>query len=87
MAHFHFNIITGTSQPDTEGIELADQRAAKTRSLKILGEYLHEDISDFWNTQKLEIVVTDEGGLILFRIAVAGLITPSAPLPVQTQPI
>ena len=68
MPRFHFNVYDGVTLPDEDGTELPDWHHARAQALLFAGELLkdeaiHRQLADGWH-----IEVTDERGLILFRL-------------------
>ena len=46
--------------------------AAKTAAARFTGDLLCEKAHHFWDTGELTVVVTDEEGLVLFSLGLAG---------------
>lgn len=68
MPRFYFNLYDGVVLPDKDGTELPDWQHARAEVLQFAGELLkdkaiHDRLADGWH-----IEVTDEQGLILFRL-------------------
>ena len=77
MPRYHFNVIDGVSDLDQDGTDLPDLQAAWREArtlaaaiLKDAGEW--DKLGDEWR-----IEVTDAAGLILFRIDVAAMRSPT----------
>ena len=68
MPRYHFNISDGVSLPDTEGTELPDIEAAKVAAIKMAGVIISEQADHFRSGEDWFMSVTDEKGLILFRL-------------------
>jgi hypothetical protein len=62
MPRYFFNTVDGRRFPDEEGADLADLAAARAKATRVLGELLKEQPQDLWDTGRLAIEVTDEGG-------------------------
>lgn len=76
MPLFHFNVLDGVSDIDTEGTVLPDVDAA-WREARILAGDLIKDARE-WDRlgEEWRIEVTDHAGTILFRIDVAAMRSP-----------
>jgi hypothetical protein len=68
VPRFHFNVRDGTNIPDPKGTELADIRAARTEAVKLAGRLLLDEPDTFWEGSDWHVEVTDDRGVILFRL-------------------
>lgn len=68
MPRFYFSVFDGRSFPDTDGIELRDRTAAQVLAIQHAGEVLQSDAKRITPGQDWRMEVTDERGLILFRL-------------------
>jgi hypothetical protein len=75
MPQYFFHIDDG-SNPDTDGVELADLATAKCEAVKVAGNIICEAAGDFWSKQEWAMTVTDESGLTLFALRVIGTEAP-----------
>jgi hypothetical protein len=73
---FYFHVDHGAYDQDLVGTVLADAAAARSEAVQLIGRLLADDGDAFWEKPTLSVVVTDEWGLRLWTIYVAG--TPSA---------
>jgi hypothetical protein len=65
---FHFNVRDGSEIPDPEGTELPDIRSARNEAVKLAGRLLLDEPDKFWEGSEWHVEVTDDAGLILFRL-------------------
>jgi len=68
MPRYHFNLSDGRDLPDLVGTELSGIAEARLEAIRLTGAVLNESPEDFWDAGSWEMVVTDEGGLILFSL-------------------
>lgn len=68
MPRFHFNIYDGVTALDREGIALPDLDAARVEAIRFAGESLRDDAHRLRLGEDWHMDVTDETGLILFRL-------------------
>lgn len=62
MPRYFFNTIDGDRFHDDEGVDLADDTAARREALVLLGEVLRERGDAFWKTGRFTLSVVDEDG-------------------------
>lgn len=67
---FVFTSDAGTSSM-TWSSDLESVRDAKIEAVRTLGELLSDDGPQFWESHAVEMTVSDETGLILFRLCLA----------------
>ncbi len=73
---YHFNVLDGVSDIDTEGTELPDTDTA-LREARSLASSIIKDAREWDNLgEEWRIEVTDHAGTILFRIDVAEMRSP-----------
>lgn len=60
MPRYYFNTEDGRRYPDEDGSDLPDVSAARQQATRVLAELLKEQPSDFWDTGRLRVEVTDE---------------------------
>lgn len=70
MPKYFFNTVDGRRYPDDEGVELPDLDAVRGRATRVVGELLKERAADFWDTGRLRLEVTDDGGTIVLALDV-----------------
>lgn len=68
MPRFHFNIYDGISLPDRDGSELADWQEARLEAVRLAGVILRDNATRIALGEEWRMEVTDETGLILFRL-------------------
>ena len=68
MPRFYFSVFDSYSDIDTEGTELRDWRAAQILAVCHAGEVLQSDANRIKFGEDWRMEVTDEMGLILFRL-------------------
>lgn len=68
MPRFHFNIYDGVSLPDPHGTELPDWHSARIEAIRLSGEIVREDAKRLALGQDWHMEVTDNAGLVLFRL-------------------
>lgn len=67
--------------PDEEGVELASVAAAKCEAVKLAGKLICDRATEFWDTARLLMTVTDDRGLSLFTLDFVGMESPSLQTP------
>jgi len=78
MPRYHFNVVSGASLPDREGVDLPDLRTAQTEAVRFSAQSLAELAETFWETEEWKLNVSDGEGLILFNIHITGMQAPVA---------
>jgi len=78
MPRFHFNVRDGSDLPDRDGTELPDLRSARREAVKLAGQLLLDQPETFWEGSDWHVAVTDETGLILFRLDFTATDAPGA---------
>lgn len=68
MPRFHFNVHDGEDLPDRTGTELADWQDARLEAIRIAGAILRGDPGRIALGEDWRMEVTDETGLMLFRL-------------------
>lgn len=60
MPHFYFHTENGERFADEDGVELADEDAARAEAVKVMGEILlHRGAAAFWETGVFKVIVMD----------------------------
>ena len=57
--------------------DLASVRAAQAEAVKVLGELLSEDGTQFWVTDAVSLTVSDDKGSLLFRLDLGAVLAPA----------
>lgn len=68
MPHYYFNVYNGADQLDEDGLELSGPEAARLEALQSAGSILKDEALSLALGEDWRMVVTDETGLILFRL-------------------
>lgn len=68
MPRFYFSTYDGVSAPDLEGTELPDWNAAREEAIHLAGALLRDSAKQVALGEEWRMEVTDETGLILFRL-------------------
>jgi hypothetical protein len=68
MPRFHFNVYDGVDAPDCDGTELPDWDTAREEAIRLSGELLRDSAKQMALGEDWRMEVTDETGLILFRL-------------------
>ena len=68
MPTFHFATDAGRPETVRAEAELPSIRAAQIEAVQFLGELLKGDGSEFWTNEEASMTVSDENGLVLFRL-------------------
>ncbi|GJE77007.1 MULTISPECIES: DUF6894 family protein [Methylorubrum] len=68
MPRYYFHIHDGHSIIDKDGMVLADTSEARRKAIRISGQYLDNDADVVSLGEEWRMEVTDERGLILFRL-------------------
>jgi hypothetical protein len=72
MPRYFFHFHDGTDQPDRDGVELPNAKAARSEAVVFMGERLKDLDGDFWAESEWRIRVADESGRTICAIRVAG---------------
>ena len=68
LPRYHFNLYDGERDLDVDGIELASWQDARFEAIRYAGEVLKEDPKRIAQTGDWRMEVTDDVGLILYRL-------------------
>lgn len=68
VPRFHFNIYDGVSDIDYEGQELAGWEEARLEAVRRSGKIIQNDAKRLALGQEWRMEVTDENGILLFRL-------------------
>jgi hypothetical protein len=77
MPRYYFNTADGHVEVDEEGQELPNAVAARTEGVRFLGEILRDNPPELWEGGEFRVDVTNADGLLLYSIAVMGVIAPA----------
>ena len=80
MPKYHFHAEDGEKLPDVAGLELPDDHAAKVAALRYLAELLETYPRLLWDTNTLQLNVTDHRGLTLLTLDLGVTISPASSL-------
>lgn len=70
MPQYFFNLENHEHIPDEDGIELAGAEEARIQAVIFAGEYLRHNPSLIWDGRKFCVIVEDEMGDEILRIAI-----------------
>ena len=76
MPHFHFNVLDGSAYIDESGIELASVDHAKREARRYAGNMLADSAGVSTPDREWTVEVTDQQGLVLFRLDISMMDTP-----------
>lgn len=68
MPRFQFHVYDGVDLPDDDGTELPSLHAARLQAVRFAGEILAQDHQRIALGEDWRMEVTDDQGLILFRL-------------------
>ena len=68
MPLYHFHCADRSRQPDAEGTELPDDRAAQQMAVEFAGEVLKGDPQLLWRKGQWRVEVTDDANVLLFTV-------------------
>ncbi len=71
MPRYHFSVLDDTAYIDNAGTELASIHEARREPRRYAGELLADSARGFSPDREWRVEVTDNLGLVLFRLAVA----------------
>lgn len=76
LQRFHFNVYDGISSLDLDGTELRDRDEARREAIRLSGALLEEESERLRLGEEWYMEVTDDVGLVLFRL---GFVVTEAP--------
>ena len=79
VPRFHFNISDGHPTIDEQGTELANYEAARRQAIALAGTVLVEESREPHVGNEWRVEVTDEKGLILYRLDIGIAESPAVP--------
>lgn len=74
---YFFSTRDGEFYSDTEGQDYPDHDAAKAAATDYAAELIHGHPEMVWTNKELEVLVTDNRGLLLFSLTVQGAEAPA----------
>lgn len=78
MPRYFFHSADGHRNPDTEGVELPNDRAAQRAAVAYLGAALEDDPEMLWHKGNWRVEVTDETGRLKWTVMVMAIDAPGA---------
>lgn len=76
MPRYHFHSADGHRNPDLEGVELPDDRAAQRAAVAYLGAALEDDPDMLWRKGNWRVEVTDETGRLKWTVMAMAIDAP-----------
>lgn len=76
MARYFFHLKDGVFAADDEGQELPNLAAAKDAAVQVLVDILKGDSCKFWDTESLQVIVSDANGLTLLSLDLSATLAP-----------
>lgn len=76
---FRFESDAGIHGCRSWSADLTTVREAQIEAIRTLGELLSEDGAEFWVNEEVSMTVSDEHGLILFRLDLSALRSAALP--------
>ena len=77
MPRYHFNVFDGISSIDEGGSELADLVTARYEAIRLAGNIVADDAQRMKLGEDWRMEVTDDVGLLLFRLDFTVVETPA----------
>ena len=68
MPRYHFHCADKSRETDTEGTELANDRAAQLMAVAFAGEVLRGSPAELWDNGPWRVEVTDSNNVLLFTV-------------------
>jgi hypothetical protein len=78
---YFFNLAGAVHDPDNAGVELPDMEAARVLSVVHAAEIIRDRPQVVWEGDEVRVEVTDDRGLVLFTVIVAGVNSPALSAP------
>jgi hypothetical protein len=79
VPRYFFHVSDSIVIPDLDGVELADDAAARVEAVTAAGAMLHDHAGEFWNSGEWRVTVTDAARVVLFTICCQALAAPWPP--------
>ena len=73
MPRYHFYSEGAEIVIDPEGLDLADEEAARRHAVKLSCEHLDREVETLWPNSRWRMLVTDADGRALFSVNVSTL--------------
>ena len=84
MPRYFFHTEDRRSLLDRVGVEFDTLAEAKIEAVQMMGEMLKDTARQFWDASAMKVIVTDEGGLILFVLGLSAFEAPAMSVRRQT---
>jgi hypothetical protein len=81
VPRYFFHTEDGRSFHDGDGTILAGVDDARIEAARVLGQLVNEHPADIWHEEPFRMTVTDEGGLVVFVLDIAAVVSPAAARP------
>ena len=78
MPSYFFHTADGTRDLDREGVELADDAAARKEAIRFAGAVMHDQPEVLWDGRDYRVEVTNTSGDLLFTIVMLSIDAPAA---------
>ncbi len=73
MARYFFHTRDGHYVIDDEGTELPNEQDARVEAARLMGALIKDQAREFWSDKSLNLMVIDEGGALLFALALSAV--------------
>lgn len=71
MSRYYFHVVNGEFIPDPDGVECANDEAAKAEAVRITGAMIEDQGIELWNTKRFDMFVCDEKNQTRFKLSFA----------------
>ncbi len=78
MPRYYFHTADGTRDWDPDGVELADQGAARKEAIRFAGAVMTDEPDVLWDGRDFRVEVTNEQRHLLFTIITLAVDSPEA---------
>ena len=78
MPHFYFHTADGGRDLDRQGMDLADQGAARKEAIRFAGAVINHEPDVLWDGRDFRVEVTDEAGNLLFTVITLAVDAPAS---------
>ena len=86
MPEFHFNVFDGITSIDQDGTELPDLHTARHEALILAGAMIEDSAKRLALGEEWRLEVTDDAGLMLFRLDFTIIEAPAATAALKAEP-
>lgn len=87
MPLYFFHSQDGDVVIDPDGTECADYSAAKVEAVRLMGGLIAEQPEDFWGSESMKLMVTNESGMLLFALDLSCVEAPRLGTPAGPPPV